>query len=1310
MAAIETHDTLLDELRRLTLYPPEERQLAELRYKLEGKFSRAENNPEGLEAAKYGVLLHAMAIKAIVKEAEDSSAISYSPDVSDSTAAICLDYLAQMGICGRNLAALILCHRALPFSRVKEWFASQQDETAIAVADRLLVVNPGDVPERIKFARSQLDKVSELSILESMSFFSRNGTRKGELSLHTLGKFMTGNYGKTCREKLHNPDSLEEISSCTETMPPYPDREIVKDISFHLKTMDPIIMEKVLRAVERLADEIDDDLLKEIMPLAKSPSLPLAKAGMDIMVKFGGTKRGRIFVQLFNEAPKLRAELINRVPLLNSDSFARFMKEIPSTFHVPVLAVLFSTISEEDPQCFGNILSNVLKQSRSNKAGGLKALLVRTMETEAFNEPPRPEMIAGKSIPGVDFIKSGGPIVLNIEKKEQESTGFKRIFGKNEVQSDGLPDIYTDGQITNQRLHKLNKWKSISQGLTFQNCTFEACELRDAFMEECSFKGCVFEACSFADAVFLESKFTNCTFKNSSLNGSIFYDCSLKDCIFQNSHFDSAVTFLSEFKSCSFKTVATPKAYFCRTRFLTCLFDICDFRGTYFYKGTVKACDFNLSDFNSALFKDSSVAGSNFEECSMKECQAMNVKTNSPELLKSMQRYLAHRLNKRENLKKRSIGFGKTDEYSRGVLYKAIKRWFVLKDIERNQTLFTDNNKRRLDWAASKLNKRGRIFLQILPALLHTNIFEIKSGMDSNGSEAKISNYEITSQTAELLENVFPELKYEESRIGAIPIEAFMSIGSTGTIAQTADSDLDSWVCCDFRGISSDRREKLNEKLQKIEEWAQEEFALEIHFFTMDVREVRNNQFGLSDEESSGSAQSAILKEEFYRTALLLAGKPPLWWFSPPEADDRTYENCRKRIRLLKGKSFCVDLGNIPNIPMEEFFGASLWQIVKGIKSPFKAIMKFGLLELYTSDSKYSLLCEKLKKNVQQGSRSIFSTDPYMLLYQELAEFYTKRDQDEKAWLTAMALRLKCGLVGENKVEKDSARPEDIELVEFNVNLSQKSPQGMIDGFNNLSDFSSVTELGKQINQFMVNTYMKVRGEQEKFPGVAITPEDLTRLGRVIFSAFARRKDKILRLSLPGPKTHFFNTIIISRSENEITWHLQGEYMDESGSRKIQTKIESGKDLNFMLVWLALNRLYNREMQIKTDISSGPLREREVKKLIQDLMVFFPEKDTFNIRIEETLNTERITKGFFIVNLCIPPENKRIQEVHFVYSTNWGEVFCKQLKVNRKLIETPEQYLKDDMGSLYHGEIELGQFLPSHAECPFLKIPVRLGH
>ncbi len=93
--------------------------------------------------------------------------------------------------------------------------------------------------------------------------------------------------------------------------------------------------------------------------------------------------------------------------------------------------------------------------------------------------------------------------------------------------------------------------------------------------------------------------------------------------------------------------------------------------------------------------------------------------------------------------------------------------------------------------------------------------------------------------------------------------------------------------------------------------------------------------------------------------------------------------------------------------------------------------MKFGLLELYTSDSKYSLLCEKLKKNIISGKRRIRRVDPYMRLYQDLANFYRTNENDEYIWLTAMALRLKCGLVSEKEILSTPSRAEEIELIDL---------------------------------------------------------------------------------------------------------------------------------------------------------------------------------------------------------------------------------------------------------------------------------------
>ncbi|GKT37583.1 class I adenylate cyclase, partial [Aduncisulcus paluster] len=112
--------------------------------------------------------------------------------------------------------------------------------------------------------------------------------------------------------------------------------------------------------------------------------------------------------------------------------------------------------------------------------------------------------------------------------------------------------------------------------------------------------------------------------------------------------------------------------------------------------------------------------------------------------------------------------------YGRGVLHKAIKRWYALKDIDHCHACFAENNSRRLDWAQSKLDNKSKKLLKIIPALLHTNVFEIKSGLDPQTMSSRVCNYALSPQVIKLLDEFFPEIKYEESKETSTPIEAFM--------------------------------------------------------------------------------------------------------------------------------------------------------------------------------------------------------------------------------------------------------------------------------------------------------------------------------------------------------------------------------------------------------------------------------------------------------------------------------------------------------------------------------------------------------
>jgi adenylate cyclase class 1 len=99
-----------------------------------------------------------------------------------------------------------------------------------------------------------------------------------------------------------------------------------------------------------------------------------------------------------------------------------------------------------------------------------------------------------------------------------------------------------------------------------------------------------------------------------------------------------------------------------------------------------------------------------------------------------------------------------------------------------------------------------------------------------------------------------------------LEIEALFTIGSVGSLAQTRESDYDIWVVVDNRQIPPERLKILSRKLRLLQRWITGKYLLAIHFFLMDVEDIRANNFGAISQEGSGSALKSILKEEFYRT------------------------------------------------------------------------------------------------------------------------------------------------------------------------------------------------------------------------------------------------------------------------------------------------------------------------------------------------------------------------------------------------------------------------------------------------------------
>ena len=83
------------------------------------------------------------------------------------------------------------------------------------------------------------------------------------------------------------------------------------------------------------------------------------------------------------------------------------------------------------------------------------------------------------------------------------------------------------------------------------------------------------------------------------------------------------------------------------------------------------------------------------------------------------------------------------------------------------------------------------------------------------------------------------------------------------------------------------------------------------------------------DEESSGSAQAHVLKEEFYRTCMIIQGKIPLWWVSYDSKGKVTYDEVLAFLNNYNSldESF-IDLGNLENLILVAFCSNSARSIL----------------------------------------------------------------------------------------------------------------------------------------------------------------------------------------------------------------------------------------------------------------------------------------------------------------------------------------------------------------------------------------------
>ncbi len=432
------------------------------------------------------------------------------------------------------------------------------------------------------------------------------------------------------------------------------------------------------------------------------------------------------------------------------------------------------------------------------------------------------------------------------------------------------------------------------------------------------------------------------------------------------------------------------------------------------------------------------------------------------------------------------------------------------KQLKQLKQRFLDLNRARHRRMLEGLSERQQDLVSLLPLLFHVN-HPILPGYVSGTTPAGLSHYEPDRDQVRRARGLARSFHYQRDlSTQTCDIDALFVMGSVGTIAQSEGSDLDVWVC-HRPGLERAGRELLQRKCRQLSRWAEDEVRLEMHFFLMEPDRFRTGQLGQLSTEGSGTAQRFLLLDEFYRTALWLGGKLPLWWFVPSgcERDYAAYT------RTLLGRRFMhandvIDFGGLPDIPADEFVGAGIWHLYKGIESPHKSVLKLMLLEAYLRGEDRRPLALTFKDAVYQRPPDPDRLDAYVMIYRRLEHYLTEiGDPGDRLELARRCLYF--------KVDKPLTRPprgahkswqrEQLEQLVSEWGWSRTELQ-RLDQRRHWK-VPDVVEERRQLVAELSASYRLINAVSKETAETRISDDELMVLGRKLHAAFERKAGKV---------------------------------------------------------------------------------------------------------------------------------------------------------------------------------------------------------
>ncbi len=616
------------------------------------------------------------------------------------------------------------------------------------------------------------------------------------------------------------------------------------------------------------------------------------------------------------------------------------------------------------------------------------------------------------------------------------------------------------------------------------------------------------------------------------------------------------------------------------------------------------------------------------------------------------------------------------------------------------------------------LTPRQQPLIQLLPLLFHTN-HPLMPGFVSGDTPKGLNTYSPDKRSLNSAARLAKSFRYLHDGYQHGEIDALYLIGSTGTVGYSERSDFDIWLCHQ-PGLAESAVARLQDKSKRVTDWA-DSLGLRVHFFITTAEDIRAARHETLSTESSGSAQHHLLLDEFYRTALLLAGRHPLWWLVPPEEDHRydDYVGLLLNRRLVNPDNV-MDFGGLCQVPASEFFGATLWQLYKGISSPHKSLLKLVLLEAYASEyPDIDLLSQHYKRAVYAGERRLDRLDPYRLMLEKVESYLSLCQDKERLELVRRSFYIKTGqrLSQGGRANAVDTGPLDLKLIVRRWRWSESHLQ-KLDERDNWRVEEVVVE-----RRLLVDALTRgyrflsafVRAQEEL---VSISQEDMNVLGRRLFAAFERKAGKVELIRAGNVRNLQEPHLAIRRQvrKGQESWLLfrgailgvvpsPGQEPVSHPGRASGTRLKRCRTLLELIAWCHFNGIADGATRFSLNQSGNDPSPAEVSAIFRALEEQFPRERPVEPTVESLTKPASVIKACAFINIAVDPsadltrEGKHItsnnldplnfaghqenlvRSTDYVLITSWQEVFVFRFEETEGLMSCLAEHIERSAGS-----------------------------